>query len=277
MIALIDGDIVAYRVAATVREDEDFEICEYRIDVLMQQIFDAADSEEYKLFVKGSKNFRYELNPDYKANRKDMVKPVYLDSCYDYLVNNWNAIKSNGIETDDNLGINQTEDTVICSIDKDLLMIPGQHWNFVKCFGQTVSRQDGLRHFYKQMLIGDTSDNIFGVKGIGPKKAEKLIDPLDEEQDMFNVVYNLYNDPQRFVMNANCLWIMQKENELWVDRQDLTLPEKCQPEVEAKLNFMKSLNQTTSTELGMNQTETSGTPANGTGMDSMQTNDQPWT
>lgn len=271
MIALIDGDIVCHRVAATVSAEEDFEVCQYRIDVLIQQILDATDAKSFKFFIKGRDNFRHKINPEYKANRRDFVKPVYLDDCYRYVSDAWNAIPSHGMETDDNLGIEQTDETVIASIDKDLLQIPGEHWNFVKCFGQQVTQQDGLRHFYKQMLIGDTSDNLFGIKGIGPKKAEKLIEHLDDEQDMFDTVYNMYDDPQRFVMNANCFWIMRKENEWWVNRQDLILPKKCQQEVEAALKFMKSLNQTTSMEPGMNQIETSTTPVNGTGMDSMET------
>lgn len=271
MIALIDGDIVCHRVAATVSAEEDFEVCQYRIDVLIQQILDATDAKSFKFFIKGKDNFRHKINPEYKANRRDFVKPFYLDDCYRYVSDAWNAIPSHGMETDDNLGIEQTDETVIASIDKDLLQIPGEHWNFVKCFGQQVNQQDGLRHFYKQMLIGDTSDNLFGIKGIGPKKAEKLIEHLDDEQDMFDTVYNMYDDPQRFVMNANCFWIMRKENEWWVNRQDLILPKTCQQEVEAALNFMKSLSQTTLTEPGTNQTETSGILVNGTGMDSMET------
>lgn len=248
MIALIDADLVVYRCAATVPEHEGLDVATYRIDCLMRQILDATESTEYRAFLTGKNNFRKKINPEYKANRKDTVPPFYLQDCRKYLMEEWNGEMSEGCEADDMLGIANTPDSVICSLDKDLLMIPGLHFNWVKMEYKTTLKQDGLRVFYKQMLIGDRSDNIIGINKIGPVKAEKLIEHLDEEQDMFDVVYNLYSDPKRFVMNANCLWIQQQQGETWASRQDLVLPDDCQQEVTTMLEFMKSLNLDTSTE-----------------------------
>ena len=246
MIALIDADLVAYRCAATVTEDMEQDIAFYRMDVLVQQIIEATDVTGTILYLTGKNNFRKKINPDYKANRKDTIPPVYLQECRQYLVDNHNAIISDGCEADDLLGINQTQDTIICSLDKDLRMIPGNHYNWTKVELDRVTKQDGLRHFYKQMLIGDKSDNIFGVDKIGPVKAAKLIDHLDDEQDMFEAVWAKYNeDAARFVTNANCLWIQRNPGEIWANQQALTLPKECQQEVEASLEFMKSLNPTT--------------------------------
>lgn len=246
MIAIIDADIVAFRCSASVKEDEPVELAIARIDNLMQQILDETESNSYIAYISGKDNFRYKLYPDYKANRRDSVDPVYRQVCKDYLVSNWNAEVVDGIEADDALGYTQTKDTILCSIDKDLLMIPGQHYNFVKNVFTTVTQQDGLRHFWKQMLMGDTADNIIGIKGIGPVKAHKLIDPLDDEQDMFDLVYSHYNqDPKWFVTNANCLWIQRNKGELWASQQRLTLPEECEQEVVRQLDFMTSLNPTT--------------------------------
>ena len=245
-IALIDSDLVAYRCAATVTEDMEQDIAFYRMDVLVQQIIEATDVTGTILYLTGKNNFRKKINPEYKANRKDTVPPVYLQECRQYLVDNHNAIISDGCEADDLLGINQKDDTIICSLDKDLRMIPGNHYNWTKVELDRVTKQDGLRHFYKQMLIGDKSDNIFGVDKIGPVKAAKLIDHLDDEQDMFEAVWAKYNeDAARFVMNANCLWIQRNPGEIWANQQALTLPKECQQEVEASLEFMKSLNPTT--------------------------------
>jgi len=247
MQALIDGDIVAFRCAASVKEDEPEELAIYRVDVLIQQIIEATDATSMRVFVKGKGNFRYKIYPEYKANRKDMVDPIWRESCHQHLLKAYEAEEAHGMEADDMMGINQQEEgTVICSIDKDLLTIPGHHYNFVKVEHKHVSKQDGLRTFYKQMMIGDKSDNLIGVAGLGPKKSDKLIDHLDDEQEMFEVVYNKYNeDAQRFVTNANCFWILQNPGELWVNRQRLTLPSQCEQEVEAALSFTKSLNLTT--------------------------------
>ena len=68
----------------------------------------------------------------------------------EYLVKEYKAEVCDGQEADDALGINQTDQTIICTIDKDLLMIPGQHYNFVKEEFKTVTYLDGLKHFYMQ-------------------------------------------------------------------------------------------------------------------------------
>jgi 5'-3' exonuclease len=119
------------------------------------------------------------------------------------------------------LGIQQvksfskTDDTIICSIDKDLLQIPGRHFNFVKGTSQEVSELEGLRHFYKQLLIGDTSDNVFCVRGIGPVKAGKLLDHINDPSLMYEIVSSQYDSIDRMHMNAKVLWIRQKENQIW--------------------------------------------------------------
>lgn len=245
MHVLVDADLVVFRCAATVPEHEPLDVATYRVDVLMRQILDATDATTYKAYLTGRNNYRKKLNPEYKANRKDKEPPYWLQDCRKHLQREWDVEVSEGCEADDLLGINQGEGTVICSLDKDMLTVPGLHYNWTKVEFTTVTQQDALRKFYKQMLIGDVSDNIHGIRGIGPKKADKIVEHLDDEQDMFDVVYDMYNDPVRFVMNANCLWIQQKESEIWANRVNLILPDECVQEVEASLEFMKSLKVTT--------------------------------
>jgi 5'-3' exonuclease len=98
-------------------------------------------------------------------------------------------------------------------------MIPGNHYNWVNDEFTTTTPLDGLRCLYRQMLIGDRADNIFGVDGIGKVKAARIIDVLDDEQDMIETVFSLYKeDVERFIMNAQCLWILQREGETWAHR-----------------------------------------------------------
>lgn len=214
--ALIDADIVAYRCAASNDVEDGEEIAILRTDKLMQDILYVTESQQYKAFLTGSNNFRKTINPEYKSNRKDKPLPKWLNSCREYLVTEWGAEVTDGYEADDALGMAQNKDTIICSIDKDLKQIEGHHYDFVKQSFDKVLYLDGIRHFYKQLLIGDSSDNIFGVPGIGKVKAEKIIGPLNSEQEMFETVYELYNNnKQRFLMNAQCLWIWRKENDVW--------------------------------------------------------------
>jgi len=166
-----------------------------------------------------------------------------------------------------------THESIIISLDKDLLMIPGWHYSW-EISGQGWTKEavksyvtplDGLRTFYKQMLIGDVSDNIFGVDRIGKVKASKYIDDLEDENEMIKTVFDLYNeDAIRFLMNAQCLWIMQREGETWVSRiKHLTLPNLLKQEVDAKYDYMISLMDDTSMEPITTPQMTSGILYNG--------------
>jgi hypothetical protein len=149
----------------------------------------------------------------------------------EFLVEEHGASISYTIEADDALGIALTDnnrnnvDCVLVSIDKDLLQVPGLHYNFVKKEFTRVSPYDGLRFFYKQCLIGDKADNIKGVEGIGEVKAERLLKAAEEtaidlyscfdepiladyEQAWFNTVQNAYGDDIEFFKNGACLWML---------------------------------------------------------------------
>ncbi len=241
-IALLDGDLIIYRAAASCEKREKgelvslepLEIAVARADKLIREILHDTEADKYKIFISGNNNFRYEINPMYKANRV-AEDPVHREALKDFLIQEWKATVSDGYEADDSLGINQTEDTIICSLDKDLLMIPGNHYSWqisgTSVNGKqwvreakftTVSELDGLRTFYKQMLIGDISDNVIGVRGIGEVKAGKLIDPMNTEEGMFAVVHQQYSNQDRFTMNADCLWIMQHEGVKYSDRNKVS-------------------------------------------------------
>lgn len=213
-IALIDADIVAYRCAA-VTENESESIALHQVEELMSRILSDTLATEYKAFLTGEGNFRRTINPQYKANRKDKPKPKHLKICQDFLQSEWQAEWCEGYEADDALGVNASSKTIICSIDKDLLMIPGLHYNFVKQIFTDVDDMSGIKHFWKQMLIGDSTDNIKGIDKVGPVKAAKLIDYQEEPIEMFKTVYDMYNDKQRFLMNADCLWIWRNQGETW--------------------------------------------------------------
>ena len=190
MILYTDADLVAYRCAASVSEDAPQDIALARCDTLMRELLHSTGCEQYCGFLTGS-NFRYKINPEYKANRKDMVRPKWLEDCRRFLVSEWNCIVTNECEADDYLGIYQDKvnnTSIIASLDKDLLMIPGKHYNWLHQEFIDVSPEEGLKTFYKQMLIGDKSDNIIGVYGIGKVKANKIIESLETEKEMIETV-----------------------------------------------------------------------------------------
>lgn len=226
MKALIDADIVAYRVACTLEEDDAADFVYARAEDLIDSILVNTEATEYRLFLTGKDNFRYALYPEYKANRRDKEKPFWLENVRQYLKANFNAEVIDGQEADDALGIAQTDDTIICSIDKDLLMIPGKHYNFVKDEFVTIDKDQAMRNFYMQCLTGDRSDNIKGIDGIGPKKAEKILVGCITEQELFDAVREAYSNDEEFIMNGRVLWIRRQENEDWKDRFNALVQEQ---------------------------------------------------
>lgn len=215
MKALIDGDIVVYRAAASAEEDDQW-IAQARADQIMQDILADTGSTSYSVYLTGSGNFRREIAPSYKANRPDS-RPKHWEAVREFLVTQHKAVVCNGFEADDQLGIDQDKThgaTVICSIDKDLLQIPGKHYNFVKKVFQDVTYDEGIKALYIQSLVGDRSDNIFGVQGIGPVKAEKALAELLPEE-YYEACRSLYNDDERYHLNMKLLYIWQKPNDVW--------------------------------------------------------------
>lgn len=192
MIALIDGDILTYRIGFTTQEEETW-VADARINELLDNIMAATGADKYRIFLTSTdkSNFRYNIYPEYKANRK-ADKPKHYQHIREYLEYELDAEVIYGEEADDALGYSQTEGSVICSIDKDLLMIPGRHYNFVKQELYMISPEEGRLNFYSQLLNGDIVDNIPGCPGIGPKKIEKLLHVDMSEQEMASVVYDLY-------------------------------------------------------------------------------------
>lgn len=244
---LIDADIVAYRCAASAN-NEPVEVALLRCDRLMRDIISDTNSDSYKGFISGKGNFRYVIYPEYKANRTQ-PDPIHRQACKDFLVDEWNCEVVHGMEADDALAIHQTDETILCSIDKDLLQINGTHYNFVKGAFKEVTYLGGLCSFYSQVLQGDKTDNLFGLDGIGPVKAARYLEGCETEQEYLDTVDMLYKDKKNLAINLLCMWMMREEGETWANRLEkvgLTLGEELQQEVDQMLKSMRSSTEDTS-------------------------------
>lgn len=218
MKIIVDADSICYYAAfATNKDDKTVDDCYEVIDmVYANMLADMPDTHnDIESYVGGEGNFRFKIYPEYKANRKDLEKPKYLKQAYAYLVHFWNGTVVNGVEADDMVAIRATElgdDCVIVGIDKDLRQIAGTHYNWKKREFETITPEQADYNFWMQMLTGDTSDNIKGVKGIGPKKAEKI---LNERIDSYeDTVFRLYENKEEAIKTYKCLWLLRSKDEL---------------------------------------------------------------
>lgn len=220
MIALIDSDILCYRVGfATNEESQSTAIESMAVFLEDLVLFDLLDTDGYELFLTGKTNFRNDIavTAPYKGNRKDKAKPVHLQLLREYLVKSWNATVSVDQEADDDIAIRATElgdEALIVSIDKDFLQVPVWHYNFVKKEKKKVSVEEGLHFFYKQILTGDSADNIKGLHRVGPVKAEKMLEGLTTEQQMYQCCVEAMG-AERVLENARLLWLRRAYDEMW--------------------------------------------------------------
>ncbi len=225
MLALIDSDSILYRVGATSEDDEEW-IAKSRLDTFLTALVKEELNEctDHKFYISGSENFRFAIAKTYpyKGNREKLKRPKHLQALRDHIVNKWSAEVSDGVEADDVVSIMAYKHpkSIISHIDKDLDQIPGSHYNYVKKVFYNVSITEALRKLYTQALVGDTIDNIKGVRGIGPKKAEKLLKDCFTEKDLYNTVLSVYNNSmengeERLHENMNLLYLLKDYDDKW--------------------------------------------------------------
>ena len=218
--ALIDADILTYRVGFASEEDNEsiaIARCSEFIEDLL--LFNGFDS--YQGYLTGRGNFRNEVavTAPYKGNRK-AAKPKHYQVLRQYMQDAWSFEMIEDQEADDAIGIAaysmEVGEYCICSIDKDLDMLRGDHFNFVKNEHYFVTEEQGIKNFYKQILMGDRVDNIIGIKGIGTVKAERLLKECKDEKEMYLTVLEAYDgNAERVLENGRLLWIRRQANEIW--------------------------------------------------------------
>ena len=172
-------------------------------------------------FDLGGAQDRLALHPEYKAHREEM--PEALEKQLPYVKALTRAmgcvgIEQAGIERDDLLAAEavslarQGHDVLIVSSDKDFAQIVGQQIKILlppptanPKLGWQVRDEAGVREKFGVpptqipdflALVGDTSDNIPGINGVGPKTAAKW---LSEFGDLEGVIAHAAElQPERF-------------------------------------------------------------------------------
>lgn len=179
-VILIDADSLLY--FSSYGSEEDQLLCEVKLSEKIYDILNIVGQsynvERYYIFVKGKNNFRYKIFPAYKKNRP--AKHPIIDILNQYLVDNFEAIESHNAESDDYVysysQLDEYKDrSIICSVDKDMLQIPGIHYDYQKNKYHHITEDQGKYNLAIQMIMGDAADGIQGLKGYGPVKAQKII------------------------------------------------------------------------------------------------------
>ena len=179
----------------------------------------------------------------YKEQRAKAKKPVYIAEMLEEIISNYEfsggfvtlsalSTRASWGEADDFVSCmawNNIESSfpyMIAGCDKDLLQIPGLHYNYLKKTTKEISPEEANRNFFIQLLMGDVADSVPGLKGIGHKRATYILGGLNTPEDMYEAVENAYinhynNDfttdeiAEMIYERANKLWLRRKDDEIW--------------------------------------------------------------
>lgn len=218
---LIDGDWLIYRVGFASEEDDEALAKARLTELLTDVVFFEVKAEDYEFYLTGSGNYRNDIavTVGYKANRADAKRPKHYQALRDHAVR-LGAKIVDGQEADDAVAIRMSQgEFVLIGVDKDLLQIPGHHYNPVKKEYQFITYEEGIYNFYLQVLTGDRTDNIPGLAGIGPKKAAKILSECGSEADLCRAAWKAYQDKKHtyeyFLEQGRLLWLRREEGQMW--------------------------------------------------------------
>ncbi len=189
-LLLIDGDQFVFTAAVAIEQETRWdehnhvlysspELAWVNLEAMLLRIFDRFETHDHVLTFSGPNNFRHEVDPTYKSNRKGVRKPMCYAVVREMCDANYNTLVMEGLEADDVMGILQTKpgsaQRIIVSQDKDMKTIPGTLWTGKDLLQITEAEAD-YNHLY-QTLIGDATDSVKGCPGIGPVKASSILSP----------------------------------------------------------------------------------------------------
>ncbi len=170
------------------------------------------------VFDSGSKTFRNEIFSDYKANRPpcpEDLKPQFPIVRQSAEALNLAILEKVGFEADDIIATiaKQSEkegfEVLIVSSDKDLMQLVTEN---VLMYDAMKNRLIGISEVKEKFsvepnkvldvlsLMGDSSDNVSGVKGIGPKTAAELILEFGSLENIFLNLDKIKQDKRRQIL-----------------------------------------------------------------------------
>lgn len=192
--ALIDGDVVAYEAAFACQRVTEWEPGQFTTSGDLEEAKQCF-KDKIKRILEGSgcatkgfvialscptrRYWRHDILSSYKEHRGGTPPPVLLGAVKEWARSRPSAVFRDRLEGDDILGLLATAPgaprSVICSVDKDLRQIPVPvfDWRRGSVTRGTVNEAD--RYHMMQTLTGDRVDNYTGCPGVGPVRAEEIL------------------------------------------------------------------------------------------------------
>lgn len=227
-VTLIDADTILY-LATYDKEGtgksykEVFKDC----DNIVTDILKATEADYYAGYLTDG-SFRYDIAKSklYKGNRAGISKPKYFNLATSYLKDIYHFTTKKNYEADDlcimahnTLKYKKESNITIASPDKDLRQIQGKFYDYKKKETEEITSESAYKNLWKQVLTGDSGDNIPGIPGVGDKKAEHILLDRDNENystivlDVYTAYYGEYQGILKFTENYQLVKMLNLYNE----------------------------------------------------------------
>ena len=215
-IALIDADrykhVVTYRMYQKLMDEgiphSKSLLNEIIDEYLSNDIFDRFEAKAYIFCFSAPSGsvFRNAMAQEkkYKGQRKGEDKYFYSDKyddmayVFQYVKERYQTLFFEDLEADDILSMLQREESFIFSHDKDLLQVPGWHWDMDRYELKFITEEQGFVSLLSQILTGDATDNFGGLAGFGAVAMDKFKEKMQVEsmkaEHMVYYVMKLYTD-----------------------------------------------------------------------------------
>ena len=184
-ICLLDADsLVYYEMDKTTYEE-----AVYGLDKRISHILEQCNTTKFAGFLTEGRCFRYTVAQDYKGNRKGKPKPPIFYALKQYLKQEYGFWGLSCLEADDLVSYYAYVDerkTIICSPDKDVLyQCIGMHYNYRTSEFLHTSPDDAIKFLWKQVLMGDSTDHIPGLPGVGDKTSTNWLKTRTKDYEGF--------------------------------------------------------------------------------------------
>lgn len=223
-VLLIDGDSLIYYEAF---KDQTLEEAQIGINKRLLHMCEENNTNKYVGFLTQGKCFRYKVavSKGYKSTRPS-EKPELLYQLKEYMLNVLHFDVVDGLEADDLVvywNLEMEERTIICSPDKDVLkQTEGTHYNYrwsKNGRGSWVktSKEEAEKFLWMQVLMGDSTDSIPGLPGVGEGKAKKIINSVkltdnsyyEAVLDHYILTFGIAEGVSRFAETFKLVYMLQ--------------------------------------------------------------------
>lgn len=228
-ICLIDADsLLYYEMDKPTLEEAIYGLNE-RINSMLQQ----CNTSKYAGFLTEGRCFRYGVTDTYKGNRKGRPKPPAFYALREYVKQKYGFWSITELEADDLVSYYSYTDnrsTIICSPDKDVLyQCVGMHYNYQKAEFLHTSPDEALKFLWKQVLMGDSTDNIAGIHGVGDKTSTNWLKSRTKDYEAFALKkyvekFGMVEGIMRFHETFRLVYLLKSKEDV-MREAGLTVPE----------------------------------------------------